>query len=71
MLYPVCPTCGFLLADKELEYIKQINKLCESKENNETIKDDDVKKILNNLNINKYCCRLRLTTYVDLVKTII
>ena len=67
MLYPVCPTCGFLLADKELEYEKELQKICIKDKD----KDNELGKILDKLNVKRYCCRMRMITYVDLVKTII
>jgi DNA-directed RNA polymerase subunit N (RpoN/RPB10) len=71
MLYPTCPTCGFLLADKEVEYEEGLKKICE----NEKLTDEEKKKLINtlinNLGIIKYCCRMRLITYIDQATLII
>lgn len=68
MSYPVCPTCGFLLADKELKYEEELKKLLESKDKNT---NDNLGKILDKLQITRYCCRMRMMTYIDLSKHII
>lgn len=69
MLYSVCPTCGFLLADKQLEYEKAIENICD--DDNDNKNDDKMEKILDNLKIERYCCRMRMITYIDLIKYII
>ena len=66
MLYPVCPTCGFLLADKELLFKKALKNIDKNDNNKENIK-----KIFNEIKVKRYCCRMRLTTYIDLVNLII
>tara|TARA_Y100000768_G_scaffold308624_2_gene242847 strand:+ start:7983 stop:8183 length:201 start_codon:yes stop_codon:yes gene_type:complete len=66
MLYPVCPTCGYCLADKELLFktkIAQINKSNNTKNN--------IKIIFKDMKIKRYCCRMRLITYIDLIDLII
>ena len=72
MLSTVCPTCGFLFADKEIEFEEKLNIICNNKDN--LSKDEINNKItilLDNLNINRYCCRMRIITYIDLAKHII
>ena len=39
MLYPVCPTCGFLLADKELLFKKALKNIDKNDNNKENIKN--------------------------------
>ena len=67
MLYPVCPTCGFLLADKELKFKAIMKEKCNEKKNN----DIDVEKIFKELKVKRYCCRMRMITYLDLIDYII
>ena len=66
MLYPVCPTCGFLLADKELKFKEKLKNI--DKDDNDK---HNIKKIFNEMKIKRYCCRMRLITYIDLVDLII
>jgi len=69
MLYPVCPTCSHLLADIELEFTEKYNNIVESKEA-EQKKEQEIKKLFNDVNIKKYCCKMRLISYVDHIKII-
>ena len=70
MFYSVCPTCGFLFADKELDFYNKLEKVkcnnIENKSNDNII----IGNILDELNIKRYCCRMRIITYIDLVKEI-
>ena len=70
MLPPVCVTCGFLLADKQLLYEKQYELI-----NNENTTEDKkmvkVSNLLHDLGVKKYCCRSRVISYVDQAKLII
>jgi DNA-directed RNA polymerase subunit N len=70
MLYPVCPTCGHLLADIELEFTEKYNNIVESKEA-EPKKDKEIEKLFNDVKIKKYCCKMRLISYVDHIQVII
>jgi DNA-directed RNA polymerase subunit N (RpoN/RPB10) len=69
MLYPVCPTCGHLLADIELEFTEKYNNIVDSKET-EPKKDKEIEKLFNDVKIKKYCCKMRLISYFDHIKVI-
>lgn len=76
MLYPVCPTCGHLLADIELEFTEKYNKIIEEEnkkeiKGNANIKDNSIEKLFNEFKIKKYCCKMRLISYFDHIKVII
>ena len=76
MIIPIkCFTCGNVLADKYLFYIKEVRKIKISKnlDTNEVIYLDgtNVKKtpeghVLDKLNLNKMCCRRHMLTHVDI-----
>ena len=77
MIIPVkCFTCGNVLADKYLYYVKEVRKIKISKNmnTNEVIYLDDklIKKtpegvVLDKLNLTKMCCRRHMLTHVDIV----
>jgi len=69
MLYPVCPTCGHLLADIELEFTEKYNNIVESK-GDEQKKEKEIQKLFNDVHIKKYCCKMRLISYFDHIKVI-
>lgn len=70
MLIPRCPSCKTRLADKQLLYTTLLEKIC-----NEDISDDEKEnkkmKLLNDLNIIRWCCRMRVITFVNLPDLII
>ena len=70
-VYIKCPSCGRLLADKELLFDKGIKEI-----NNEILNDDEreqrIMKLVDSLQIpkNNYCCKMRILTYVDLYNVV-
>lgn len=76
MIIPIkCFTCGNVLADKYLFYIKEVRKIKISKnmDTEEVIYLDDsrIKKapegqVLDKLNLTKMCCRRHMLTHVDI-----
>ena len=71
MLYPVCPTCQLLLADKQLVFETEFAKISNDSKLPEDKKKKEVEKLLNKLGLIRYCCRMRMISYVDQVKIII
>ena len=74
MIIPIkCFTCGNVLADKYLWYIKEVRKI--KLENNmdteeiiyldKTLKKTPEGKTLDKLNLTKICCRRHMLTHVD------
>ena len=74
MIFPIrCFTCGKVIADKWEEYARASKK----NETDEEATKPNIKgfhshngKILDELQINKICCRRMFLTHVDLVETI-
>tara|TARA_Y100000590_G_C15612548_1_gene974423 strand:+ start:34 stop:264 length:231 start_codon:yes stop_codon:yes gene_type:complete len=75
MIIPIkCFTCGNVLADKYLWYIKEVRKI--KLENNmdteeiiyldKTLKKTPEGKTLDKLNLTKICCRRHMLTHVDI-----
>ena len=76
MLYLRCPTCITLLGDKQIYYETRLDELCKKNEmgqfKTQTDFDNARINLVNQLILNKdrYCCKMRLLTYVPLVKII-
>lgn len=82
MLFPVCPSCGSLLSNIQLPYQRDILALCEkynididllsrNKSNNKQF-NDEREAILNKYTEpKKYCCRMHLMNFSDLVNLIV
>ncbi|MCL5427654.1 MAG: DNA-directed RNA polymerase subunit N [Candidatus Marsarchaeota archaeon] len=61
MMIPVrCFSCGQVVADKWEEYDKRVNK-----------DKEDPKKVLDDLKVQRYCCRRMLISHVDIIDDII
>ena len=70
MLYPVCPTCGHLLADIEVEFTDKYEKINESKDSDEK-KGKEIEKLFVEVKVKKYCCKMRLISYFNHIRTIL
>ena len=76
MIIPVkCFTCGMVLADKYLYYVKMVRKLKLASHQKEEViyftGADDVQKtpeasVLDTLGLRKMCCRRHMLTHVDI-----
>ena len=74
MIIPVkCFTCGKVLADKYLYYLKEVNKRKIDKGDDDVqyLTKDNMKKtpegeVLDSLGLTKMCCRLHMLTHVDI-----
>tara|TARA_B100001250_G_C19598616_1_gene699576 strand:- start:595 stop:828 length:234 start_codon:yes stop_codon:yes gene_type:complete len=76
MIIPVkCFTCGNVLADKYLYYVKEVRKIKITKGidtqeviylDNQNIKKNPEAIILDKLNLTKMCCRRHMLTHVDI-----
>lgn len=71
MLYITCPTCGYFLGQKAVEYENEKNKICLNPELSQEEKDNELSKLLLNLGLRRYCCKMRFMTYKDIVEIII
>lgn len=76
MIIPIkCFTCGGVLADKYLYYIRTVNKKKRSQGEtgdeveyltNENIQKTVEGEVLDSLGLNKMCCRRHMLTHVDI-----
>lgn len=71
MLYISCPTCGYFLGRITIEYEKQKEQICENPELSDEEKEKKLSILLQSLNLRRYCCKMRIMTYKDIVQDII
>ena len=71
MLYTTCPTCGFFLGQKTEEYEQKKNELCSNPKLSKKERESEITKLLLSLKLRRYCCRMRIMTYKDLVQDIL
>ena len=70
MLYFKCPTCKTVLADKQLLYEKEMDRLTKDSKLTDDERNDAKRKLLDSLELKRYCCRTRMLTFVDLITII-
>lgn len=75
MLPPRCFTCGHVLAHIELEYEEKLLEIDNNPKLNSEQKSELKCKLIDKLLPgrwkNRYCCRTRLISYVDLIQVIV
>lgn len=81
MIIPVrCITCGKIIGDKYLFYKREVEKKRKDMKlpdempilevNSKTIQKTPEGQVLDNLKLNRYCCRRMLLSHVDLIDII-
>jgi DNA-directed RNA polymerase subunit N (RpoN/RPB10) len=71
MIYITCPTCGYFIGSKAIEYDTKKAEICSNADLSEQQQADEIQKLLKSLNIRRYCCRMRVMTTKDIVQDII
>lgn len=71
MLYPKCPSCKTILANKQVPYEEKMDKICGNVKLSNEEKDIAKRKVLDELEIKRYCCRMRVMGYVRLIDEIV
>ena len=71
MLYLTCPTCGYFLGLKTVEWETKSEEIC----NNPNLKIEEKEKkkqeLLLSLELPRYCCRMRMMSYKDIVQDVL
>jgi DNA-directed RNA polymerase subunit N (RpoN/RPB10) len=63
MIYLKCPTCGYILGNRQKIYEQGLEEI-ESNPNNDEEKKLELKlKLVNSLELKRYCCTMRVITY--------
>ncbi len=71
MIYITCPTCGFFIGSKTIEYEIKKATICSNPELSSEEQASEIQKLIKSLNIRRYCCRSRIMTCKDIVEDII
>ncbi|QKF93787.1 DNA-directed RNA polymerase subunit N [Fadolivirus algeromassiliense] len=70
MLYFRCPSCKTLLANKQLIYEQRLDNICKNDKLSTKDKDNAKSKLLDELELHRSCCRMRMMGYISLVNII-
>jgi DNA-directed RNA polymerase subunit N (RpoN/RPB10) len=71
MLYSVCPTCGYFLANKIVNFEKSKEDICNNPSLTDEDKEKQLSKLVLSLKLKRPCCIMRFMTYKDLVQDIL
>ena len=71
MLYLTCPTCGTFLGLKTLEWETKSYDICTNPKLTKEEKEKQKTKLLLSLKLRRYCCRMRMMSYKDIVQDIL
>lgn len=71
MIYITCPTCGFFLASKTAEYESKKEIICNNPDLTEEQQAVEITKLIQSLNLRRYCCRMRIMTAKDIVQDVL
>jgi DNA-directed RNA polymerase subunit N (RpoN/RPB10) len=71
MLYLTCPTCGYFLGLKTIEWETKSEEICNNP--NLKLEEKEIKKqeLLLSLGLTRYCCKMRMMSYKDIVQDIL
>ena len=71
MLYTTCPTCGFFIGQKTEEYEQKKHEICSNPKLSKKEQEVEISKLLLSLKLRRYCCKMRMMTYKDIVHDIL
>lgn len=71
MLYMTCPTCGYFISQKIIEYETAKENICNNPSMILEQKEKEISKLLLNLKFRRYCCNARVMSYKDIVKIVL
>lgn len=63
MIYLKCPTCGYILGNRQQMYDKGLDEIESNPNNDEEQKLDLKEKLIESLQLKRYCCKMRVITY--------
>lgn len=63
MIYLKCPTCGYILANRQKKYDLGLEEIESNPNNNEELKLELKNKLVESLELKRYCCKMRVITY--------
>jgi len=71
MNYTSCPTCGFFIGNLVENFERKKESICSDSKLSEEEQEKQISKLLKDLKVRRYCCRMRLMTSKDMVKEIL
>jgi len=70
MIYIKCPSCGYLIGNRQMVYEKGLDEI-NTDPNTDDVKKLELKtKLIESLKIKRYCCKMRVITFKNLTEII-
>ena len=71
MIYSACPTCGYCIGSKVIEFETKKEEICNNPNFDEKQREEEISKIIKSLGIRRYCCKMRLMSAKDIVQDVL
>lgn len=71
MIYITCPTCGFFIASKTIDFETKKDEICANANLSEEEHAIEIQKLIKGLGLRRYCCKMRIMTGKDIVQDIV
>ncbi len=71
MIYIRCPSCGYILGNRQILYETKLEEIMNNPNLDEDAKLDLKTKLVDSLKLKRYCCKMRVITFkqlTDIVK---
>lgn len=70
MIYIKCPSCGYLIGNRQMVYEKGLDEIYSDINTDDTKKLELKTKLIESLKIKRYCCKMRVITFKNLAEII-
>lgn len=70
MIYVKCPSCGFLIGNRQMIYEKGLDEIYSDPNTSNEKKLELKTKLIDSLEIKRYCCKMRVITFKQLTEIV-
>lgn len=70
MIYIRCPSCGYILGNRQMLYEAKLDEIISNPNLDEDAKLDLKTKLVDSLKLKRYCCKMRVITFKQLTDII-
>ena len=63
MIYLKCPTCGTVIGNRQIIYEAKLKEIDNNPNIDEDAKLEQKNKLINSLELKRYCCKMRIMTF--------
>ena len=70
MIYIRCPTCGYILGNRQIFYESRMEEIVNNPNIDEDVKLELKTKLVDSLKLKRYCCKVRVMTFKQLTDII-